>query len=178
MRDNSIVTLRFIFPLLLWSSLAVHQCVAQSARVDSYRVVATYPHDPGAFTQGLEFIDGRFYEGTGLNGQSNIRIVAPATGAVVKKQPIDYMYFGEGITVFGGKLYELTWQNNTALVYDAKTFQRTGQFHYSGEGWGLTHDSKQLIMSDGTPPCDSSIQRHFRKLEESTFRTVPARFRN
>ncbi len=150
MGDNSIVTLRFI-SLLLWSSLVVPQCVAQTARVDSYRVVATYPHDPVAFTQGLEFVDGRFYEGTGLNGQSTIRIVAPATGTVVKKQPIDYMYFGEGITVFGNKLYELTWQNGTALVYDAKTFERTGQFHYSGEGWGLTHDSKQLIMSDGTP---------------------------
>ena len=61
------------------------------------------------------------------------------------------MYFGEGITVFGGKLFELTWQNGTAFVYDAKTFQRTGEFHYSGEGWGLTHDDKQLIMSDGTP---------------------------
>jgi glutamine cyclotransferase len=144
--DNGIV-LRLVFPLLIWPGLLL----AQTARVDSYRVVATYPHDTGAFTQGLEYIDGRFYEGTGLNGQSSIRVVTPATGAVVKKQPIDYMYFGEGITVFGGKLYELTWQNATAFVYDAKTFQRIGEFHYSGEGWGLTHDAAQLIMSDGTP---------------------------
>jgi glutamine cyclotransferase len=131
---------------LFWSSMLL----AQTARVDSYRIVATYPHDHGAVTQGLEYVDGRFYEGTGLNGQSTIRIVTPATGAVLKKQPIDYMYFGEGITVFGGKLFELTWQNGTAFVYDAKTFQRTGEFHYSGEGWGLTHDDEQLIMSDGT----------------------------
>src|SRR5579872_609942 len=86
--DNSIVMRRFIPLLPLWSGLLL----AQTARVDSYRVVASYPHDPGAFTQGLEFVDGRFYEGTGLNGQSNIRIVAPSTGAVVKKQAIDYMY--------------------------------------------------------------------------------------
>ena len=155
MGDNSIVKLRLIPPLVflssfLCSSLLIVQGAAPTARVDSYRVVASYPHDPGAFTQGLEFVDGRFYEGTGLNGQSTIRIVAPTSGTVVKKQAIDYMYFGEGITVLGNKLYELTWQNGTALVYDAKTLQRTGEFHYSGEGWGLTHDSKQLIMSDGT----------------------------
>lgn len=147
MGDNGIVLRFVVFPFLIWPGLLL----AQTARVDSYRVVATYPHDTGAFTQGLEYVDGRFYEGTGLNGQSSIRLVTPATGAVVKKQPVDYMYFGEGITVFGGKLFELTWQNATAFVYDAKTFQRTGEFHYSGEGWGLTHDSKQLIMSDGTP---------------------------
>jgi glutamine cyclotransferase len=144
--DNSNVKLRFVCYLVLCSSLLT----AQSARVDSYRVIASHPHDPGAFTQGLEFVDGRFYEGTGLNGQSTIRIVAPTTGTVVKKQAIDYMYFGEGITLFGNKLYELTWQNGTTLVYDARTLQRTGEFHYSGEGWGLTHDPKQLIMSDGT----------------------------
>jgi glutaminyl-peptide cyclotransferase len=125
--------------------------LSAQAKVDSYRVVATYPHDPGAFTQGLELVDGKFYEGTGLNGQSSIRLVTPSTGAVLKKQPIAYMYFGEGITVFGGKLYELTWQNGTAFTYDAKTFEKNGQFRYSGEGWGLTHDAKRLIMSDGTP---------------------------
>jgi glutamine cyclotransferase len=138
---------RILCAFLFWSSMLL----AQTARVDSYRVVATYPHAKDAFTQGLEYVDGHFYEGTGLNGESTIRIVTPATGVVVKKQAIDYMYFGEGITVFAGKLYELTWQNSTALVYDAKTFQRTGEFHYTGEGWGLTHDGKQLIMSDGTP---------------------------
>lgn len=150
-RDNGFVLRRLAYPFLLSSFLFSGMLLAQPARVDSYRVVATHPHDPGAFTQGLEYVDGRFYEGTGLNGQSNIRIVTPATGAVVKKQAIDYMYFGEGITVFEGKLFEITWQNGTAFLYDAKTFERTGEFHYSGEGWGLTHDGKQLIMSDGTP---------------------------
>jgi glutamine cyclotransferase len=145
--ENSFVPRRLICPFLLCSNMLL----AQVTRVDSYRVVATYPHDHDAFTQGLEYVDGRFYEGTGLNGHSTIRIVTPATGQVLKKQALDYMYFGEGITVFGGKLYELTWQNGTAIVYDAKTFEKTGEFHYSGEGWGLTHDGTQLIMSDGTP---------------------------
>lgn len=134
------------------------------AHVDGYRIVAAYPHDSTAYTQGLEFVDGKFYEGTGLNGRSTIRIVTPATGAVVKKQHLAFMYFGEGITVFNGKLYELTWQNSTAFVYDPKTFVKTGQFQYAGEGWGLTHDSKQLIMSDGTPSI--------RFLEPGTFKEL------
>lgn len=144
MRNNGLV-LRCFF--LFWPVLLV----AQSARVDSYRVVATFPHDRSAFTEGLEYVDGKFYEGTGLNGKSDIRIVNPATGAVLKKLPLDYIYFGEGVTVFNGKLYELTYTSGTAFVYDPKTFQKLGEFHYSGEGWALTHDSKQLIMSDGTP---------------------------
>jgi len=138
---------RLSFPILLLAAVPLFS----QAHVDSYRVIATYPHDPAAYTQGLEFVDGKFYEGTGLNGHSTIRLVTPSTGAILMNKSLGYQYFGEGITLFNGKLYELTWQNATAFVYNPKTFVKIGQFNYSGEGWGLTHDAKQLIMSDGTP---------------------------
>jgi glutamine cyclotransferase len=151
-----------VFSLLFTVFCASTLTLAAQARVDTYKVIHTYPHDPKAFTQGLEVVDGKFYEGTGMHGESNIRIVNIVTGAVEKKEPIPYMYFGEGITLFAGKLYELTWQNSTAFTYDPKTFQKTGQYQYTGEGWGLTHDSKQLIMSDGTA--------FLRFLDPATFR--------
>lgn len=124
---------------------------AQVAPVYSYRIVASYPHDPKAFTQGLQYLNGNLYEGTGLNGFSSVRRVDLATGRVLKTQAVSGLYFGEGITVLGSKLYELTWQSGVAFVYDAATFAQTGTFHYRGEGWGLTSDGKRLILSDGTP---------------------------
>ncbi len=108
------------------------------------------PTIPRAFTQGLEFVDGVLYEGTGLNGRSSIRRVNLETGNVLKQHSIDAQYFGEGITVFGPDLFELTWQSGMAFVYDRTTFAPKKSFRYSGEGWGLTHDGTNLIMSDGT----------------------------
>lgn len=116
----------------------------------SYRVVHTYPHDRNAFTQGLVWEDGVLFEGTGLNGQSTIRKVDLASGTVLQSQSIAAEYFGEGITIFGDQLYQLTWQSNTGFVYDKDSFQAQGDWSYPTEGWGLTHDSKSLIMSDGT----------------------------
>jgi len=113
-------------------------------------VKATYPHDPQAFTQGLAFHDGVLYEGTGQYGASSIRRIALPSGDVERNQPISALYFGEGITIFGNKLYQLTWVNQVGFVYDVETFERLGTFRYSGEGWGLTHDGKRLIMSNGT----------------------------
>src|SRR5690242_4671046 len=115
-----------------------------------YRVVRTYPHDPTAFTQGLQYVDGFLYEGTGLNGRSSIRKVKFETGEVVQKRDTARAYFGEGITVWKSELIQLTWQSNVAFVYDKTTFQPTRTFKYKGEGWGLTHDGASLIMSDGT----------------------------
>lgn len=116
----------------------------------TYRVVQTYPHDPKAFTQGLIFEDGLFYEGTGLRGQSTLRKVAVESGQVLQQIDLAPEYFGEGITVFGDKLYQLTWQSNLGFVYDKESFERLQEFSYPTEGWGLTHDGQQLIMSDGT----------------------------
>ena len=120
------------------------------APVASYRVVHVYPHDPGAFTQGLVYADGVLYEGTGLHGQSGIRKVRLENGEVLQAQSIEPQYFGEGIAVRGNRLFELTWQSGVGFVYDRTTFRRTSTFSYRGEGWGLTHDGSRLIMSDGT----------------------------
>ena len=115
-----------------------------------YRVVNTWPHDPQAYTQGLYWHDGFLYEGTGLNGKSSLRKIELATGNVLKQNNLDENYFGEGIALLDGKIYQLTWQNRRGFIYDAETFERTGEFGYDTEGWGLTTDGKLLYMSDGT----------------------------
>jgi glutamine cyclotransferase len=118
--------------------------------VSKYRVVHVYPHDPQAFTQGLVYLDGFLYEGTGLTGQSTIRKVRLENGEVLQIEKIDQQYFGEGIAVKGDTLYELTWQSEIGFLYERATFKRKGTFSYHGEGWGLTHDGTRLIMSDGS----------------------------
>ena len=118
--------------------------------VYSYRVVATHPHDPSAFTQGLVYADGVFYEGTGLYGRSSLRRVDPPTGQVLQKVDVAPSYFGEGVALVGDTLYQLTWQEHTAFTYDRHSFAATGQFTYTTEGWGLTYDGRSLIMSDGS----------------------------
>jgi glutaminyl-peptide cyclotransferase len=115
-----------------------------------YSVVHTYPHDREAFTQGLEYADGVLYEGTGLNGRSSIRKVKLETGEILQRHLVPDRHFGEGITVWRSELIELTWQSGIGFVYDRKTFDQRRTFQYAGEGWGLTHDAKDLIMSDGT----------------------------
>jgi glutaminyl-peptide cyclotransferase len=115
-----------------------------------YQVVRSYPHDHDAFTQGLQYLDGVFFEGTGLNGRSSIRRVELETGKVLQRRDVPQQYFGEGITVFKSDLIELTWQTHVAFVYDRTSFEPKKQFSYPGEGWGLTHDGSSLIMSDGT----------------------------
>src|SRR4051812_27441197 len=120
------------------------------APVAGFTVVNSYPHDRLAFTQGLEYHDGFLYEGTGLQRFSAVRRVELETGKVLQDVKLDPGYFGEGITISGGKLFELTWKDKTGFVYDAKTFRMIRKFSYFGEGWGLTHDATGLIMSDGT----------------------------
>jgi len=118
--------------------------------VYAYRVVRAYPHDSKAFTQGLQYVDGFLYEGTGLNGSSSIRKVKLETGEVVQRRDLARAYFGAGITVWKTDLIQLTWQSQVAFVYDSKTFAPRRTFKYKGEGWGLTRDGTNLIMSDGT----------------------------
>ena len=122
----------------------------QPAPIYGYQVVRSYPHDHGAFTQGLIFRDGVLYEGTGMNGKSGIRKVNLETGEVLKIQPLPQQYFGEGITDWRGQILQLTWQAEIGFVYDMNTFEQQRTFSYKGEGWGLTHDSTHIIMSDGT----------------------------
>lgn len=115
-------------------------------------VLATIPHDPEAFTQGLELVDGVLYEGTGLEGESTIRTVDPDTGAVERTADLAPDLFGEGITVTGDTIWQLTWQDGVALRRDRATLAEVGRAEYDGEGWGLCHDTEagRLIMSDGT----------------------------
>jgi glutamine cyclotransferase len=121
-----------------------------STRIFSYSVVNTYPHDPAAFTQGLVYENGVFYEGTGLYGQSSIRRVNPETGDVLQRYDLTNSYFGEGITIWGERIIQLTWRENTGFVYDKGSFNLLGEFSYQTEGWGITHDGERLIMSDGS----------------------------
>ena len=115
-----------------------------------YQIVNTYPHDGNAFTQGLVYYDGDLYEGTGLNGRSSLRRVELETGKIVQKIDLDDKYFGEGITLFEDKLIQLTWRSQIGFVYDRESFAKLQEFNYPTEGWGLTHDGKNLIMSDGS----------------------------
>jgi glutamine cyclotransferase len=114
------------------------------------KLVRAYPHDPRAFTQGLEYYAGYLYESTGIAGQSTLRKVALQTGEVIQKANLPSQYFGEGLTIFHGKIYQLTWLSKKGFIYDLRSFRQVGEFPYDSEGWGLTHDDKSLIMSDGT----------------------------
>ena len=116
----------------------------------SVKVVHAYPHDRQAFTQGLEYYGGYLYESTGIAGQSTLRRVALHTGAVIQKVSLPPQYFGEGLTIFQEKIYQLTWLSKKGFVYDLRIFRQVGEFPYDGEGWGLTNDEKSLILSDGT----------------------------
>ena len=118
--------------------------------VYTYQITNIYPHDRAAFTQGLIFRDGFLWESTGQYGSSSLRQVELKTGRVVKSVPVSREFFAEGMTIFNGKVYQLTWQEKRAFVYDAQDFRRVGEFKYAGEGWGLTHDGESLVMSDGT----------------------------
>jgi len=119
--------------------------------IDSYRVVKVYPHDPTAFTQGLIFRDGFLYESTGIRGQSSLRKVKLETGEVVQQRRAGLeAHFAEGLAEWKGQLFQLTWQSNVALVYDLASFASRGTLTYTGEGWGLTHDGRKFILSDGS----------------------------
>ncbi|HEY9167949.1 MAG TPA: glutaminyl-peptide cyclotransferase [Lutibacter sp.] len=127
--------------------------LADSApKIYTYKIINTYPHDKGAYTQGLEYFNGFLYEGTGKKGSSSIRKVELKTGKILQQKDLDPQYFGEGITIFNNKLYQLTWQGGVGFVYDLNTFEQEKSFKYtkSREGWGLTHNGEKLIKTDGT----------------------------
>lgn len=114
------------------------------------KVLSTRPHDPKAFTQGLFLHGGSLFESTGLYGESSLREVDPRTGAVKRKVSVPQQYFAEGLALAGDRLIQLTWQNQTALLYNLADFQRAGQLPYEGEGWGLCSDGTRLVMTDGS----------------------------
>jgi glutamine cyclotransferase len=124
---------------------------APAAPVSSFEVIQSYPHDRRAWTEGLIFIDGVLYEGTGReNGPATLSKLDLATGAVLQRCALPLDYYGEGVTIFGDAIYQLTWQSHLGFVYDKASFAFRSAWSYPTEGWGLTHDGTRLIMSDGT----------------------------
>ena len=123
---------------------------APAVPVYGYQVVATYPHDTTAFTEGLQFVDGAMYESTGMEGTSWVRRFDLATGAVQVQHDVDKQYFGEGMLVLPDKIISITWKNQKGFIYDRATLKPTGEFTYQGEGWALTTDGSKIFMSDGT----------------------------
>jgi glutamine cyclotransferase len=117
---------------------------------DTYQIVHTYPHDQNAYTQGLIYLDGHLYESTGLNGQSSLRVEELETGRILQLRDVSSNYFAEGLAPWGSTLIQLTWQNHVALVYDRSTLHFLRTLPFEGEGWGLTADDKEMILSDGT----------------------------
>ena len=147
---------------------------SKPAPIYSYRIVNTYPHDTGAFTQGLVFENGVLYEGTGLYGKSSLRKVDLETGNSLRIFELPAQYFGEGVTIFEDIIVQLTWKSNLGFVYDKKSFEVLRDFTYESEGWGITHDGKRLIMSDGTStlrfldPKDFSTLGHIEVYKDDT----------
>lgn len=119
-------------------------------KILNYKIVNTYPHDINAYTQGFEFYNGVLLEGTGQYRESTLRKTDFKTGKVIEQVKLEDKYFGEGITVLKDKIYQLTWQEKTGFVYDAKTFKLEKTFSFETEGWGITNDGEKLYMSDGT----------------------------
>jgi len=134
------------------AGLATWAQLASSQSTDEWvvRVTASFSHDPNAYTQGLVISDGQMYEGTGQYGASSIRKVDLTTGLVEKRSSLAPIYFGEGITILNGRLYQLTWKAGVGFVYDLETFELLRTFRIESEGWGLTHDGEHLIVSDGS----------------------------
>jgi len=130
----------------------------------SYKIVNTFPHKSEAFTQGLVWEDGFLYEGTGLHRHSTLRKVELETGKVLQKYELPDEFFAEGITIFGDTIIQLTYKSNVGFAYDKNTFKLLREFNYPTEGWGITHNGKNLIMSDGTPTL------HF--LDPETFEEI------
>jgi glutaminyl-peptide cyclotransferase len=120
------------------------------APVVAVEQVRSYPHDSTAFTQGLVWRGGRLYESTGRYGQSTLRLVELETGNVLQRVALGQQYFAEGLAAVGDSLYQLTWKEGVAFIYDPATLRQIGQVSYNGEGWGLAYDGRRLIVSDGS----------------------------
>jgi glutaminyl-peptide cyclotransferase len=150
-RTSTIWLLMLLGGAFVFTCLGLPACSnSDGVPVYSYNIVNTYPHDPDAFTEGLVFEDGFLYEGTGLLGQSTLRRVELETGAIVQIHELPDEFFGEGTTIYGNRVIQLTWQSHVGFVYDKASFELLQQFNYSTEGWGITHNGTCLIMSDGT----------------------------
>ncbi len=145
----------------------IHTALAENETgipVFGYEIVKTYPHDPNAFTQGLLIRDGFLYEGTGIKGRSSLRKVDIETGKVLEEHKLPGIYFGEGIATDGKRIVQLTWRSHKGFVYDIKTFKLLKEFNYPTEGWGITYDGRNFIMSDGSAMLYFLDPRSFKEI--------------
>ncbi len=140
------------------------QPLVSAAPVYSYKVVNVYPHDRNAFTQGLVFEKGVLYEGTGLRGKSSLRRVELETGRILQIKKLPEIIFGEGITVYKDRIVQLTLDSGHGFIYDSYSFELLDRFSYPNKGWGITHDNKRLIMSDGTSIIRFLDPEYFREI--------------
>ena len=143
-----------------------------------YQVISTRPHDSAAYTQGFEISDGRLFESAGQYGQSSLRENELATGKVIRKRPLAKQVFGEGLTLLQKELWVLTWKENTAYVFEPETFKLIRSHTYKGEGWGLTSDGTQLIMSDGSSELKFISPKDFSVLKTLTIKDGSAPVKN
>jgi glutaminyl-peptide cyclotransferase len=139
--------------LLLYAVFVISLACSGSstaAPIYGYKVIAKYPHASDSYTEGFFYVDKMFYEGTGRNGHSAVLVIEPKTGRIVQRRDLAPEYFGEGIVDWGPNIYEWTWKSHVCFVYDRQSLRPVKQFTYSGEGWGMTRTTKELITSDGT----------------------------
>ena len=134
----------------LLASLLLLTAQALAAPIYGYKVVHQYPHSTSSYTEGFFYANGLFYEGTGMQGRSALLAEDPATGKVVQRNDLDQKYFGEGIVDVGPNILEWTWQSHTGFVIDKFSFRVIREFHYTGEGWGMTRAGSEVVTSDGT----------------------------
>jgi glutaminyl-peptide cyclotransferase len=149
MRAAGLILALLLTPVVAWAQSWTVTPPPGSVPVYGFEVVRRYPHDPGAFTQGLVFRNGELLESTG-NYPSTIRRVRLSDGEVLQRRVLDTTWFGEGLTVFGDRVLSLTWKGGRGFIWNPDTLAPQGAFAYAGEGWGLTHDNERLILSDGT----------------------------
>ncbi len=151
---------------LAWAALGCAVPASSAPARLRVEVVRSFPHDATAFTQGLVFHAGRLYESTGLVGQSSLRRIDPASGAIEARVALDPLLFGEGLAAVHGRLVQLTWKAERALVWDPERLAPAGELRYQGEGWGLCHDGRRFVMSDGSDRLVFRDTRTFARLGE------------
>ena len=179
------------FATVLLSGLLLASCGGNQVRAKrpaapaepkeyTYSVRAVHPHPATSYTQGLQYADGRLWEGTGQHGESVVQTLDLATGRAEVFARLPKEDFGEGIALLDGKVYQLTWQSNKAYVYDARTGEKLKEFRYPGEGWGLTTDGKKLYMSDGTATIHTVDPATFRREKRVTvtYKGAPVEYLN
>ena len=145
---KSILFYFFTFFLIATESMA--QLVVEKRALSKANIIKKYKHDPSAFTQGLVYQNDHFFESTGGWGSSEIRKINKHTGKVINFNKLQSKYFGEGITIYDNKIFQVTWKSNKGFVYDINNFKLLDDFNIYGQGWGLTNDGQSLILSDGS----------------------------